>query len=118
MGRLYEQYKVWMPWRWVPIGIFLAIMYSAAGVFYLRDGFKTGLEALGERRAARRRALPTLAPAAGTPATAGGEETARVAPIRVKVFAKGVAGPETEEIAEEAEEEEEAKVAERYARGM
>lgn len=108
MAELYEKYKVWLPWRWLPIALFLAIMYAARGIFYVREAIQAGQEALAARKPA-----PTLAPAAGIPATVTGVETeiAKARPIEVKVFASRLpATAEAEKVAEEAGEKEEAKV--------
>ncbi len=56
MTTMYERYKVWLPWRWVPIAMFLAIMYTAAGVFFLERKAKVALAVVtGARVPARSR---------------------------------------------------------------
>ena len=46
MKGIYERHKVWMPWRWLPIVVFLAIMHVAAGVFFLERKARVALAAV------------------------------------------------------------------------
>ena len=111
MRETYEKYKMWMPWRWLPLVVFLAIMYTAGGVFYLRDKTAAGIKAWQKGQVAGKREAP-MAEEAGIDSSVGEAmtEVEKVTPVKVKVFSKRItAAAELEEV----EETEEAKVREK-----
>ena len=50
MTQVYDRYKVWLPWHWGPMIVYLAIIYTGAAVFFLERKTKVALETLTGRR--------------------------------------------------------------------
>ena len=67
MTTIYEWYKVWLPWHWIPYILFWAIMYTGAGVFFLERKVKVTLAMTAGSSVSRRSWVPVTRSAGSRP---------------------------------------------------